>query len=396
MNTISLSLKILLRRTVKAGLRLLCIFPVRKNRVLFSSYNHAVGYSCNPKYICEYLKRQYPGEYDLVWAYAEPEKWQVDGTISVRRKSLKWIYAQLTSGVIVYNVNIESYLPKRAEQLVINTWHAGGAYKRVGFENATLEKLDLWRTAQLSSRVDVFLSSSEAFTRSNIDAYHFKGRILNSGMPRNDLFFQPDTVAAVRKKVRSEYNAGEDSLVLLYAPTFRKNVMDPQARNVCFPDAAIQQALGDHNVRIWRREHPEDNNRYEKSAAVDVSGYPDMQELLCAADILVTDYSSSIWDFAILGRPCFLFVPDLADYVGEDRGFFTPIEQWPGMLCRSEEELVQALEKCARDEPPCSRRDFAARAADHLKSMGSYEDGHAAERVAALIRSWTTPDEKQN
>ncbi len=371
------------------------VFPVRRNRILFSSFNRGIGYTCNPKYICEYLKQHYPGEYELIWAYSEPKKWQVPGTRSVKLHSVKWLYYLLTSGIVIYNRNPESYLPKRRGQMVINTWHAGGAYKRVGFENATLGKLDLWRARQINSYVDLFLSSSEAFTESNIAGYHYTGEVLNSGMPRNDLFFRPELVNQVRNRIRAQYGAKATSPVVLYAPTYRRNVMDPLARSVAFPYEAVNTALQTPDLQIWRREHHEDFHAYKDCGAVDVSNHPDMQELLCAADILITDYSSSIWDFALLGRPCFLYVPDLEDYLKEDRGFFTPIEQWPGVICRSDSELAEALKKCTRDEPPFRPADFAKKAAMHLQALGSYEDGHAAERAAGAIRRHTEELQKK-
>ena len=388
------SIKIAGRVITRWLLHVFFIFPIHDNRIMFSSYNRGIGYTCNPKYICEYLKQHYPGEYDLIWAYSNPENWQIPGTRSVKLHSGKWLYYLLTSKIVIYNRNPESYLPKRHGQLVINTWHAGGAYKKVGFENATLGKLDLWRARQINNYVDLFLSSCEAFTKSNIAGYHYTGDVLKSGMPRNDLFFQPGLVSQIRTRIRAQYGANDSSLVILYAPTYRRNVMNPLARNVMFPYEAVKKVLKSSDLQIWRREHHEDFNAYETCAAVNVSGHPDMQELLCAADILVTDYSSSIWDFALLGRPCFLLVPDLADYQKEDRGFFTPIEQWPGVICRNNQELEEALEKLTRDEPPFSYADFANKAAAHLQALGSYEDGLATERVADIIRRNTIPKNK--
>ena len=382
------SVEIACRTLIRKLLRLFFIFPIRQNRIMMSSYNHAIGYTCNPKYICEYLKRFDPNGYELIWAYEEPEKWHIKGTRSVRMHSLSWLYYLLTSSVVIYNRNPEAYLPKRRGQLVINTWHAGGAYKKVGFENATLGKLDLWRARQINDYVDLFLSSCEAFTRSNIEGYHYTGEVLNSGMPRNDFFFRPKAVSKVSARVRATYGAKADSLVILYAPTYRRNVTDPQARGISFPYEKVTDALADADVRIWRREHHEDFNTYEEGNAVDVSAHPDMQDLLAAADILITDYSSSIWDFALLGRPCFLYVPDLEDYIDRDRGFFTPIEEWPGFICRNDAELLEALKACARDEEPFSRADAAEKAARHLAALGSYEDGYASERVCRRIREW--------
>jgi CDP-glycerol glycerophosphotransferase len=206
---------------------------------------------------------------------------------------------------------------------------------------------------------------------------------MRSGMPRNDLFFRPAAVNKVKKRIRSRFGAHEDSLVVLYAPTYRRNVTDPLALQIEFPYRRAAEALKERFPGLepvfWERKHHQDINSYDAEAGVlDVSGYPDMQELLAAADILITDYSSSIWDFALLGRPAFLYVPDLAEYETVDRGFFTPIEEWPGILCRDDAELEDALRSLNEE---LSRQ----KAEKHLAAMGSCEDGHASQRVAELI-----------
>lgn len=378
-------LSIICRTCVKNLLRLFFIFPIKKNRIIMSSNNDAGSYTCNPKYICEYLKRYESGKYDIIWAFADPEKWRyIKGIRVVKMHSLQWLYYLLTSKVVIYNRNPESYLPKRKGQTVINTWHAGGAYKKVGFENATLGRLDRWRARCVNEYVDIFLTSSRAFTKSNIEGYRYTGEIIRSGMPRNDLFFRPKAVKRVGERTRERLGAQKDSLVVLYAPTYRRNVENPEALTVHFPYEKVREALEKRypgrKVEFWERKHHQDFNAYPEGAGVtDAGGYPDMQELLAAADILITDYSSSIWDFALMGKPCLLYVPDLDDYESADRGFFTPIEKWPGIVCRSDAEIAEACEHLDGEE--CRER-----AARHLKEMGSYEDGKASERVAAVIK----------
>ena len=408
-------LKIVCRVLIRRALMTFFIFPVKRNRIVMSSYHSARDYTCNPKYITEYLKRHESGKYELVWAFADPERWKgIKGVRSIKIHSLTWLYYMLTAKVIVYNRNPETYLPKRKGQLVINTWHAGGAYKKVGFENALLAPLDRWKAEQFEEYVDLFVSSSEAFTKSNIESYHYRGRVLKSGMPRNDFFFRPKAVAKVSARVRRKYGADGDSFVVLYAPTYRGDVLNPAERKTEFPYQAVREVLTKRlrmktggsestsprrdvlreisgsgkdspcpDVRIWRREHHEDTNVYENAEGVtDVSGEPDMQDLLAAADLLITDYSSSIWDFAILRRPSFLFCPDLADYESSDRGFFTPIGEWPGYLVRSEEELLKRL--LSYDAAEAEKK-----AEDHLRALKSYEDGRASRRIAAIIDDWT-------
>ena len=100
--------------------------------------------------------------------------------------------------------------------------------------------------------------------------------------------------------------------------------------------------------------------------------------MLAAADLLITEYSSSIWDFAILGRPCILYIPDFEEYMG-DRGTYTPIEEWPGSIARNENGLENAIRDVSEEK--CRQM-----ADQHLKLFGSYENGNASERLYKKIR----------
>ena len=391
-------LQIFIRLTLRQLMKVFWIFPVRKNKVLLESYGGAF-YSCNPKYLSEHLEKQHPGRYDLVWSFTDPDsisdlscphRFRV-----VRRHSIRFYYEYLTSGVRITNSpNQLTFYPKRKNQLVLNTWHAGGAYKRTGIASEHVQKQDAfekWSRRTQASLYDLFLSSSPVFTRTNIrEAYGYTGPVLESGMPRNDIFFNSDRVSSSSEKVRT--TLGVEGFVVLYAPTYRGGSSKPTA-SLPVPAYAIKngvQSRFGRSATILVRDHyfyvKTASNSSEKSfpddiMLIDVSGYPDMQELLCAADILITDYSSCIWDYALLGRPCFLYTPDLAEYEKEDRGFFTPINEWPGIVCRNEDELLSEIGNL--NEEFCYQK-----AKEHLEHFQSYEAGKACERVERAIRGF--------
>ena len=110
---------------------------------------------------------------------------------------------------------------------------------------------------------------------------------------------------------------------------------------------------------------------------VDVSDYPDMQELLCAADILITDYSSSMWDYSFTYKPCFIYANDLDQYKIE-RDFHTPVNEWPFTIAISNEELAENILEFDQDK-------YIEKIKKHHHDLGSFEDGHATEKVAKLI-----------
>jgi CDP-glycerol glycerophosphotransferase len=116
-----------------------------------------------------------------------------------------------------------------------------------------------------------------------------------------------------------------------------------------------------------------------QQAVIDVSDYPDMQDLLCAVDVLITDYSSSIWDFSFTHKPCFLYAPDLEEYKS-NRDFYTPIEEWPFPLAKTNQELIENIKNF-------DSKEYIGKVNKHHKELGSYETGHATEHFCKLLFS---------
>ena len=366
------------------------VFPMKKNRIMFQSFGHADGYSCNPKYLCEYLKAHYPGQFELMWTFAHPERFtDIEGIRTVKLKTLKWLYYRLTSKVVVLNEGPSAYVAKRKGQYVIQTWHGGGAYKKVGFARDDQTPLWLWIYERTGKDIDLFLASSELSGRTSAwETYHYTGEIFKSGTPRNDLLLHPEERDRAAKTVREKLGIDADAYVVLYAPTFRNLNENPEdVFSFRKLQAALERRTGRKTVFL-QRLHRYNRGAVETDApTINVTEYPDMQELLCAADMLITDYSSCLWDFALLERPCLLYVPDLQQYIGA-RGFFTPIEEWSGIVCRTADALYAAAENL--DEVFCAEK---ARA--HLKKHGCYETGHASEQVAARILAVTGVGRKE-
>ena len=376
--TVKMRMNIIIRVIIRNLLKVLWIFPVKKDRFMFQSHDSAENYNCNPRYISDYFRKKYPGQFELIWSFKTPRRYRnVKGIKPVKKYSAKWFFYMITAKVVVYNATPVTFIPKRKSQMVIETWHGGGAYKRTGYASKK-DKLDIWRTKQLANYVDIFLSSSEKFTDVHIkQSYHFEGEILNSGMPRNDCLVNEKQRSYYNGKIRGKY--GIEGKIILYAPTFRGYLMSSGKIDTELPYSEIMEAFRkrfNEPVYILRRFHHHDKNEYEDiEGVIDVSDYPEMQELLCAADVLITDYSSSIWDFSLTERPCLLFVPDIEEYETGDRGFYTDPEEWAGILCKTKEELLEAAEGLDIDK--CKEK-----AVMHRNNLGSYDKGTATVQVA--------------
>ena len=372
-------IKLLIKMLIRAGAHLFYVFPVKNNRILFMC-QEMDNYCCNPKYIHRYMQEKYGNDYEYIWVFKKPNEHNIiAGVKFIKYYSLQRLFYMATSKIIVCNIQPDSLYPSRKNQLIINTWHAGGAYKKVG-KTITKGKKDEWSYIKQLCDVNVYLSSSNLFTKYNIlEGYPIKGEIWNTGMPRNDIFFNKEKVEITKNNVKNLFNI--ENRIILYAPTYRGEMKVAKSSEIFIDFDKIStyaEFYFNEKVSILIRGHYLTRDLHITNNIKDVSSYPDMQELLCAADILITDYSSSIWDYSLLGRPCFLYVPDLDEYESEDRGFFTPIETWPGIVCHDMEELCYEIEHI--DENRC--KEIARK---HQEYAGSFENGLASEVVCKKI-----------
>jgi CDP-glycerol glycerophosphotransferase len=271
---------------------------------------------------------------------------------------------------------------KPATTTYVQTWH-GTPLKRIHYDvllvpDGWLDYLD-----RDIARWDVLLSPNAISTPRIRKAFGFDGPIWETGLPRNDLLLSPDA-GRVRAQVRAELGLGDDETAVLYAPTWRddeKYTTDGEIPLRLHLGALAEKlsAGGDrhrvlarlHNL-VTYRSHPE-----TAPGVLDVSYYRDVRELYLAADVLVTDYSSVMFDFALTGKPIVYYAYDMDLYRDKIRGFyFDLVPQAPGPVVATEDELVDALLR--RDE---LRDEYAERYRAFRQTYGHLEDGHATDRV---------------
>lgn len=387
---LKLIIVILVRQLLKLGY----IFPVKKRKVLFSAYEGR-QYTCNPKYVFEEMVERFGNEYEHVWVLNNRDHLPMRYlrfTKTVRFLSISHIYHFITSGVIISNLGIEPVFPKRKKQKFINTWHGGGAYKRVSFDMelySTAEKCYMKKIRDIRSRnTDYFLSSCRRFTEVLSRDLNIPPEVFTAtGMPRNDRLVNSDAATDVVARARfcGRFDIPEDNLLVLYAPTFRGTFRKQHyiENRVCCLDVkqAFEARFGRPVTFMVRSHLSYDDVRMgegtDSPAVIDVTDIPDMQDLLEVADVLITDYSSSIWDFGITLKPGFLFVPDLSEY-RHYCGFVTPIDRWPYPYACTVAELCQIIKEYS--EAIALRRIRA-----HQKELSTYEGGNAVDSVINLI-----------
>lgn len=396
------------QKTVRNCMRIFCLFPIKSNRIIFNSHKGS-QYVCNPRYIYEFLEKKHGERMQYVWCLNNnpPESLKKHKSVRiVKYNSLQYFYYQMTSKVIIANIPSPCYVPRRKKQYMIDTWHGGGAYKRIGTsmpkqsslsnvskngikttESSDNTKWELYKAHYNALDTSIFLSSSKRFTEVMYESQLLpKEAYIETGMPRNDVFFCD--YKAIGEKAKQQLGIAKDKKVMLFAPTYRGNVQNQQFNMVldiqkCL-DAAKERWGGEwvfaYRMHIFSSSLAKDSI---PECAVNASHYDEMQELLCMADAFITDYSSSQWDFALTKKPAFLFTPDLEYYLHKDRGFYTSIEDWAFPYAKTNDELVELIRNF--DE-----MSHLKKVKKHLDMLGSCDDGHATERVCELIENHLT------
>ncbi|MGW5942920.1 bifunctional glycosyltransferase/CDP-glycerol:glycerophosphate glycerophosphotransferase [Streptomyces celluloflavus] len=365
-------------------------YPLHRTRplrdtVLYSSFGGR-AYGDSPRAVHEELVRR-GADVDHLWAVRDAQS-TVPGTArAVLVGSAEWHGALAHSRWIVTNTHLPAWFTRRGGQTVVQTWH-GTPLKRIGADLAGTLCAGLAHLAprpRLGRQWSVLLSPNAHSTPVLRSALGFPGELLETGLPRTDALFAADrdrTAAAVRARL----GVPPGKKVVLYAPTPRDDLAyDASHHRLHLPfdlDAA-RRALADGHVLLVRG-HPLVADRlpaHHAPFAVDVSAHPDATELLLAADVLVTDYSSLAADFANTGRPMLFLTPDLPHYRDTLRGFTLDFEaRAPGPLLGSTEELIDAL-----GDLDAVTRASADAYADFRGAFCHRDDGGAAGRVADLL-----------
>lgn len=349
------------------------ILPINNNRILFYSFN-GKQYSDNPKYISDVLCKN--NKFDIYWAFKNPDQIEElpKGIKTVKFRSLSYYLVAKTSKIVVFNVQGFGELSRRKNQIFIQTWHASNGYKKIGNYKGIRQKLFLLGHRDYS----YVMSGAESMTERRIRrSMGFKGEVL-SGTPRMDKFINAKS-EDIPLRVQKTFNISKDNKLLLYAPTWRRNrsIDDYEIDYKRLHDTLKEKFGGDWIIAI--RLHPNIKKRININLPyiVDATEYPEMTDLLYTADVLISDYSSCIWDYSFTYRPCFLYCYDLDEYCSE-MSFDIPIEKWRFPIATNMDDLIKHINEYDSIE-------FRRQMDFHHKEMGSLEDGYATERVCNLI-----------
>ena len=357
------------------------LFPIKNNKVVISSYM-GKGYGDNAKYICEEIKRRNL-PLDVVWLLQNKNEFGFPEFVrKVKIGSVKSVYELVTARVWIDNMRKKSYVRKRKGQFYIQTWHGGIGPKRI--EQEIEGSLPAWyvKGAKNDSKMmDLLLAESSWTYEHYRKAFWYSGEIAKCGVPREDLFY--DKSNKLVSVIRERLNIRNNDRVVLFVPTYRENISDYSVYKLEWIN--VLESLSKRFGGNWKgmiRLHPNVSflaGFFESGEnIIDVTSYPDIQELLLISDFVISDYSSVIYEYSLLFKPAAIFAPDYVEYTSS-RDLAIDYSELPFIVSYSTDELINSIESFDEEKYLMKLSEF------HRQYLDVYEGGHASSYVVDRI-----------
>ena len=362
--------------------------PVIKGTALFRSFNGQ--YNDNPKYISEELHKREP-EMKIVWAIKDgsPESFpKYVKTVEINSKEyIKYVaraevvvdnYAGLRTNFLGENNFLKrlafSLASRRKRgQLNISTWH-GTPLKHIALDEPNYKNKSFSRAYV---NADLMLAGCDVTANAYKTALGWGKETLMCGTPRNDILFKTP-----KSDLKSKLGIPSDKKVILFAPTFRNNVemsgiSQLKSLNMEKLLDTLKERFGEEWCFVFRSHNLvmskiQDEGLKINEDMINGNQFPDMAEYLSVADVLLTDYSSSMFDYMLTGKPVFLYTPDLDDYKNSERGFYFEIDSTPFSISETVDDLMDKIAKF-------DSKLYKEKVDDFLKKIGNVENGVASK-----------------
>lgn len=369
------------------------LFPIDNKMIFFESFN-GNSFSCSPKAIYNYLvSHDEYKDYKFIWAFKDLEKGHKlkdKNTIIVKSKSFKYYYYLSKSKYWIVNSLLDLSVIKKRKQVYVQCWH-GTPLKKLRCDitvtgSVLNTKEEVIKRNNLDvKKIDYFISPSKYATSKFISAFNLKELnkekiIIEKGYPRNDKLINYNNNDT--EKIKKDLNIPTNKKVILYAPTFRDDehtsgVGYTYKLNIDFD--SLKKELKDYIILF--RAHYFIANSFDfdkyKGFIYDVSKYDDINDLYIVSDLLITDYSSVFFDYAILERPIIFYMYDYDNYKNNLRDFYIDLKELPGPIVKDEKDLVTSIKE--------KNNKYKNMYSSFNKKFNPYEDGKSAERVVKEI-----------
>ena len=345
-----------------------------RSKVFVMTFDNS--YSCNPAAIADELLAT-GKDIDIVWAVTDKTDKSLfpEGVRTVNRGSRE-MFTEMRSARIWLDNGLNCvwyYMPKRKGQIYINTWHGSLGIKRLGGNIS-------WRMrAKTCRRKTDYMISNSRFEEEVFASTYWKGvPCLRYGHARNSVLCDEAKFPETATRVRKTLGIYDGRRILLYAPTFRDSGKDFPKPEWDKVTAALKERFGGDWI-ITSRLHMKDRDKSLSSVenVIDVSAYPSIADLMIAADVAVTDYSSWIYDYILTGKPGFVFAPDKDEYE-KSRGLYYPLSDTPFDISVDTDGLCSGIRGF-------DAQDYNNRVRAFLEDKECCDDADAAKRAAQFI-----------
>lgn len=322
--------------------------PIKTNKIVFESYLGR-NYNDNPKAISDYLIKN-EMDYNIIWFFNNPKQFEDDTIEATKKPSISYLFHLATAKYIVTNSRMPKQFEKRSDQVLLQTWH-GTPLKKLAldmqenhFPNTT--KIEYFMEFLGDVQNWDYLISPNAYSTDIFRrAFAFENEVLESGYPRNDrlINYHPDEINQIKKKLELDL----DKKILLYTPTFRENnakVKGHYNEKITLKFNKVLEQNPDWIILVRSHYLITEKIKFKNPNVINMTEYPDVNELYMISDVLLTDYSSAMFDFAMLNRPIIKYAPDLEMYESKMRGFYLDYhEEIPATSINNEQELGELL-----------------------------------------------------
>ncbi len=358
------------------------LLPIQRNKIVVTSYV-GKGYGDNAKYIVEELLK-HNEKIKIVWLLRKGEVIQgfpKEVNICYLGNFL-WIIHLMTAKIWIDNCR-KSFYFKKKKQFYIQTWHGGVALKKI--EKDAIQSLSnsyVTGAQKDSKNIDVIISDSITMTKIYRNSFWYNGPILEIGAPRNDILLSNRPNLGIIKRIREKYKIEDGVKIVLYAPTFRHDYsLEVYSIELDYIVQNLEVKFGVKFVSMVRL-HPNIADKSSEmdidfSKVIDVTDYPDLQEILLVADVVITDYSSLMFDFALQRKPVFLFATDIEKYK-KDRDFYISLEELPFSVAETNKELVCNILNF-------DKKEYVLEVNKFYQNVGIVKTGDASKKCAQLI-----------
>lgn len=358
---------------------LVYLLPIKENRIVFDNFG-GKGYGDSTKYIAEELIKS-GRNYELIWLVDNLSSYEFPKQIkTVKIDSIKALCMRATAKVWIDNVRHLHPVKKKKEQVYLQAWHAPFGPKKAEADAEKELGEDYVREAKYDGQIaDGIISNSKLLDNQLKRAFWLSDHveILSYGLPRNDFLARQIDNTSKYDYLRNKFGFEKDGFYILYAPTFRDNYSLEGYKLEYEKIAKEFSAKVNKKARIVVRLHPNvwNQSNYINYGENILNGtvYPDMQELLLACDALISDYSSCVFDFAILKKPVFICALDIKEYE-KTRGLLPEFYNFPFPMATSNEDMINNIKNY-------NQEIYFANVNRYFKKYPLYDDGNASRRV---------------